>query len=187
MSSGGKETEIKLAVASAKAARDLLRRVGFRLFRKRVFEANTVFDTADSSLRTGGRLLRLREAGKVATLTYKGVASVGRHKSRHEIETEIADAHAAAAIFKSLGYLPLFRYEKYRTEFHQQRGGGIAMLDETPIGVYLELEGAPRWIDATARHLGFRRADYITDSYGRLYFLWCEARGIHPTHMVFRG
>jgi adenylate cyclase class 2 len=56
---------------------------------------------------------------------------------------------------------------------------------ETPIGVYLELEGAPRWIDATARRLGFKRADYITDSYGRLYFVWCEQRGVHPTHMVF--
>jgi adenylate cyclase class 2 len=60
------------------------------------------------------------------------------------------------------------------------------MLDETPIGLYLELEGSPRWIDRTALRLGFRKADYITASYGRLYFLWCEQRGEHATHMVFQ-
>jgi len=185
MSGHGREVEIKLAVPDAKAARALLRREGFRIFHKRVFEANTVFDTADMALRNAGRLLRLRTAGKTVTLTYKGVAIAGRHKSREEIETGLTSDSAAAAIFHSLGYLPIFRYEKYRTEFHEGSGDGIAMLDETPVGMYLELEGAPRWIDATARRLGFKRADYITDSYGRLYFVWCEQRGVHPTHMVF--
>src|SRR5207247_2070925 len=132
-----------------------------------------------------GRLLRIREAGKKATLTYKGQARPGTYKSRQETETAITDPASLAAIFTSLGFLPLFRYEKYRTEFHESPRGGVAMLDETPIGVYLELEGPPRWIDRTARRLGFSKHDYITDSYGRLYFLWCEQRGQHPTHMVF--
>jgi adenylate cyclase class 2 len=187
MSGPGQEVEIKLAVADAASARALLRSEGFRIFRKRVFETNIVFDTPDSALRTGGRLLRLRTAGKIVTLTYKGAATAGRHKTREEIETTLSSEPAAAAIFQGLGYLPLFRYEKYRTEFQQKPGGGIAMLDETPIGVYLELEGKPSWIDATARQLGFKRADYITDSYGRLYFQWCETRRIPPTHMVFGG
>jgi hypothetical protein len=51
--------------------------------------------------------------------------------------------------------------------------------------VYLGLR-PPRWIDR-ARRLGYSRRDYITDSYGRLYFLWCEQQGQHPTHMVFRA
>jgi adenylate cyclase class 2 len=187
MSGHGREVEIKLAVPGVEAARTLLRHNGFRVTRKRVFESNTVFDTADASLRKAGRLLRVRNAGKRVTLTFKGAAKPGRHKSREEIETQLASEPAAAAILERLGYLPLFRYEKYRTEFQRPADDGIAMLDETPIGVYLELEGAPRWIDAAARLLGFRRSDYITDSYGRLYFVWCEARGEHPTHMVFRG
>jgi len=185
VSGHGKEVEIKLAMTDAKSARTLLRRGGFRIRHKRVFEANTVFDTADMALRNTGRLLRLRSAGKKVTLTYKGVVIAGRHKSREEIETSLTDEGAGAAIFQSLGYLPIFRYEKYRTEFHDGAGGGLAMLDETPIGVYLELEGAPRWIDATARRLGFKRSDYITESYGQLYFVWCEDHGTHPTHMVF--
>ena len=60
----------------------------------------------------------------------------------------------------------MFRYEKYRTEFRQPRRAGVAMLDETPVGVYLELEGTPHWIDRTARRLGFQESDYITASYG---------------------
>jgi adenylate cyclase, class 2 len=185
MSSGSRETEIKLRVPSAAGARDLLRKTGFRLFRKRVFESNTVFDTRDFSLRRSGRLLRIRLAGRKSTLTYKGAAKPGVHKSRQEIEMETSDPQTLARIFSLLGFLPVFRYEKYRAEFHEPSGGGIVMLDETPVGVFLELEGAPRWIDRTARRLGFQKSDYITDSYGRLYFLWSEERGEHPTHMVF--
>ena len=187
MSGHGREVEIKLAMPGVEGARALLKREGFRVYRKRVFEANTVFDTADTTLRNSGRLLRLRSAGRTVTLTYKGVPTPGRHKSREEIETQLSSQEAAAAIFKELGYLPIFRYEKYRTEFHERSRRGTAMLDETPIGIYLELEGTPRWIDATARQLGFKRADYITDSYGRLYFLWCESHRVPPTHMVFGG
>jgi adenylate cyclase class 2 len=45
------------------------------------------------------------------------------------------------------------------------------MLDETPIGNFLEIEGDPAGIDAAAARLGFARSDYITDSYHRLFLL----------------
>jgi len=60
-------------------------------------------------------------------------------------------------------------------------------VDETPIGAYMELEGNARWIDRTARQLGFAPAHYITASYGSLYFEWCRARGIEPGDMVFKS
>ena len=82
------------------------------------------------------------------------------------------------AIVERLGYRRVFRYEKYRTEFHQPRRAGVAMLDETPVGVFLELEGTPHWIDRTARRLGFQESDYITASYGRVYLDWCAANGM---------
>ncbi len=59
------------------------------------------------------------------------------------------------------------------------------MVDETPIGVYLELEGSPTWIDRTVRRLGFAEMDYITTSYARLYLDWCEARCVEPGDMLF--
>jgi len=172
-------------VPDVASARKLLRQAGFRVSRARVFEANTVFDSEDSALRSSSRLLRIRTAGRVATLTYKGPPLVGRHKSREELETTVADAGRLTEIVKRLGFQPTFRYEKYRTEFHQPRRAGVAMLDETPAGVYLELEGTPHWIDLTARRLGFQESDYITASYGRLYVDWCAANGRAPGDMTF--
>lgn len=183
--STGNETEIKLAAADAASARRLLRAAGFRVSRARVFESNHVFDTEELMLRRSSRLLRVRTAGRRVTVTFKGPPLPARHKVREELETVVEDARAMRAIFQELGYHPVFRYEKYRTEFRPPRGGGIAVLDETPIGVYLELEGGPTWIDRTARKLGFGERDYITASYGRLYLDWCQSRGRTPGDMVF--
>lgn len=185
MARGAHETEIKLAVADAKTGRRLLRGAGFRVSRRRVFETNTVFDTPDLALRRAAALLRVREAGSAATITYKGPPDVSKHKSREELELEIPDARTMRAILDRLGFRPVFRYEKYRTEFRDGGAAGLAMLDETPVGVYLELEGTARWIDRAARKLGFAESDYITASYGRLYLEWCARRGAEPSHMVF--
>jgi adenylate cyclase class 2 len=185
-STGGREIEIKLAVADAAAARAILRSVGFHVSRRKVFESNTVFDTPRRSLRAAGALLRVRSAGRRATLTYKGPAdAASRHKSREELEVDLPDAGAMAAIVERLGFAPVFRYEKYRTEYRQARGGGIAMLDETPIGVYLELEGSADWIDRTAGQLGFAESEYVLASYAMLYVDWSRRHGVQPAHMVF--
>jgi adenylate cyclase, class 2 len=172
MSRGGQETEIKLRVPGVAAARSLLRRAGFRVSRRRVFEANTTYDTAERSILGASSLLRIRTAGKLATVTFKGAPVPGRHKTREELELEVSDAAAMAAVFDRLGLKPGFRYEKYRTEFRAP--GGAAMLDETPIGVFLELEGPPEWIDRTADAMGFRADQYITASYGGLWAHFCE-------------
>jgi adenylate cyclase class 2 len=185
MSHTTQETEIKLAMKDVRSARRLLRRQGFVVYQPRIFEANTLFDTPELSLHYTSRLLRIRQAGRVATLTYKGVPQTGKHKSREELELEIGSAPAMTAIVERLGYRRVFRYEKYRTEFHQPRRAGVAMLDETPVGVYLELEGTPHWIDRTARRLGFQECDYITASYGRLYLEWCAANQCRPGDMTF--
>jgi len=184
MAHGGQETEIKLRMADVKTARQMLVGAGFRVSKRRVFEVNIIYDTAEQTLRNSSRLVRIREAGGKGILTYKGPPVVARHKSREELEVEIAEARSMELILERLGFCPIFRYEKYRTEY--QRGNeGVAMVDEVPIGVYVELEGPPEWIDRTAARLGFSESDYIHLSYGRLYLDWCAQRGIHPTHMVF--
>ncbi len=183
--SAGMEIEIKLAVPSAAEGEERLRRAGFEPLHERAFEANSVFDTAGLELIGSGRLLRLREFRGEALLTYKGPAEAGPHKKRREIETRVEDAGAMQALLESLGYRVVFRYEKYRTAFARAGEGGHACLDETPIGCYLELEGEPVWIDATAAELGFSPADYITLSYGALYREHCRREGVEPGHMVF--
>jgi len=70
----GREIEIKLAVGSAASARRLLRECGFRILQPRALESNFVFDTPGLRLRKSGVLLRVREARRNATLTYKGPA-----------------------------------------------------------------------------------------------------------------
>jgi adenylate cyclase, class 2 len=181
-----RETEVKIAIADLDAAARLLRRAGFRVSRRKVFEANTVFDTPGRTLRGSGRLLRVRTAGPLCTATYKGPARIGRHKSREELEFGVTDPTMMRALLERLGFEQAFRYEKYRTEFRRPgERSGIAMLDHTPAGDFLELEGSPRWIDRTARELGFSPAEYDTRSYGAVYLEWCAARAVEPADMTF--
>jgi adenylate cyclase class 2 len=179
------ETEIKLNAGTADSARRLLRRAGFRVHRRRVFEDNVILDTPSRRLRKGGTLLRLRRTAAEVLLTYKGKASNGKHKSREEWESEVGDWDAMMAIAERLGFENAFRYQKYRTEYHLPGTSGIATLDETPIGVFFELEGNPAWIDRTALRLGFSESDYITDSYAGLYFECCRKQRMKPGNMVF--
>lgn len=183
---GEREIEIKLALESAAEGRRRLEAGGFRPVKPRVFEDNLLFDTPERRLRAAGSLLRLRQAGDAAALTYKGPATFEKHKSREELEIQLSDALLAARLLERLGFEPVFRYQKYRTEYAERDGHGVVTLDETPIGDFLELEGAPEWIDRTAARFGFREADYITASYAGLYFEWCRERGLQPAGMVFR-
>ena len=185
MPASGREIEIKLPLPDAAAGRRLLDAAGFRLLQSRVFEANTLFDSPDGRLRAAASLLRLRQAGPRVLLTFKGPATFQKHKSREELEIELSDATTAAQILARLGFLPVVRYEKYRTEYAEAGQPGLVTLDETPIGDFLELEGPPEWIDRTAARLGFREADYITASYVALHHEFCRARGLPPSDMVF--
>lgn len=189
------EIEIKLRVGgsggsadrdSVAKARALLRRQSFVVIKPRVFEQNLVLDDAQGSLRERGLLLRVRGAGKIVTCTFKGSEVPGRHKRREEREFRAGDLDACVAVFAGLGFRETFRYEKYRTEFARNGEPGHVTLDETPVGVFMELEGPPRWIDRTAKALGFSRAMYITDSYSRLYEAWCQDKGVEPEDMRFR-
>jgi adenylate cyclase class 2 len=183
---GDREIEIKLRLESARQGRALLRGAGFRLLTRRRHEYNIVFDTPGGRLRREGSLLRLRRAGRLATLTFKGPASrIGAYKSREELEVAVADFGAAEAILTRMGFRPAFRYEKFRTTFRSADGRGLAMLDETPIGDYLELEGEPRWIDAAAQGLGFGVTNYITDTYAGLYAFFRRRAGIASADMLF--
>jgi adenylate cyclase class 2 len=179
------ETEVKIRLSNKSAALDRIRSSGYRESVSRLFEANTLYDTSDTQLRRKQMLLRLRQVGGRAVITWKGPGIAGPHKSRPEIETTIGSADTMSQIFHQLGLHPIFRYEKYRTEFTRPGQPGTITMDETPIGDFLELEGPPDWIDDTARLLGFSRADYILDSYVKLYVADCERRGLQPTHMIF--
>ncbi len=179
------EIEVKIAVESAARTRARLRAAGFRVHKPRVFEQNIVLDDAAGSLKSRHLLLRVRTAGKLVTCTFKGQEIAGPHKRREEREFHPDNLEECMAVFNGLGYMPSLRYEKYRTEFARDREPGHAVVDETPIGVFMELEGPARWIDKTARELGFSRDDYILLSYTRLFEQWCTEHGVDSSDMVF--
>lgn len=180
------EIEIKLRLPDKlEKIRRALREQGFRVLKHRAHEYNVLLDTAKHALRSRGKLIRLRRVGTHSVLTYKGPAEQGRYKKRHEIEVALPDTFGLEQILNEIGYHPIFRYEKFRTEFVKGPGNGKVMLDETPIGNFLEIEGSPRWIDRTSKLLGFSTADYITRSYGYLYLAHCRERRIPPGNMLF--
>ena len=179
------ETEIKIRLTGDPGeARGRIERAGFRAG-PRMLEADQLYDQPNGTLRLSGRLLRLRSSGDTFKLTYKGPSIPGRHKSREEIETGVEDGTELAAILYGLGYNPGFRYEKYRTTFAAEGEPGIVTLDETPIGLFLELEGPAEWIDRTAERLGFTHADYVTSSYGSLFREFRLAHPEVPEDMTF--
>lgn len=90
-------------------------------------------------------------------------------KARHETELTVAfdETDALLAIIRGLGMQTIFRYQKYRTTWSWR--GLHVLLDETPIGIYLELEGDRALIEAGAKALGYRPEDFIAKSYRDLY------------------
>jgi adenylate cyclase class 2 len=168
------ETEIKIELDDVSGFSAGLQAAGFRLITPRSFESNVLYDTPDRQMRARTEILRIRNYAGRCLLTHKRLPDSGvgedRHKHRIETETEVSDGEALASVFLSLGLVAAFRYEKWRTEWSD--GDGHCVVDETPIGNYAELEGSAEWIDRTAARLGIDPAQYMTQSYGRLFDLW---------------
>jgi len=183
----GVETEIKFRVRDLGELATRLSGAGLRVATPRAFEANVLYDTPDRRLRARTEILRIRTYAGRCLLTHKRLPDEGpgedRHKHRVETETEVADGAALAEVFGSLGLVPAFRYEKWRTEWSD--GEGHCVVDETPIGNYAELEGEPDWIDGVAARLGLTPSDYLTLSYGRLFDLWREEHHSSAENLTF--
>lgn len=180
-----KEVEIKFRVEEARALARRLRTAGFRQVTPRTREQNTLYDLPNRILQKRGEVLRLRKYGHEWLLTHKAKGKVARHKTRVETETKIADGDKLDKILQSLGYVPAFRYEKFRAEWSD--GQGHVVVDETPIGSFGEIEGPARWIDRTAQRLGIDCNMYITQSYVDLFFAWKRQTRSRAREMTFQA
>ncbi len=181
------EIEIKLPITDPGAAAARLQGLQAKVKTARYFEDNLVYDTQEGNIRGQGMLLRVRVVdGQEAVLTFKGRADTSKGvKQREELETRASSGPHLMAILNRLGYVVIFRYQKYRTTYEIAEVPLEFCIDETPIGNYLELEGDIEAIHRYAQMLGFSPKDYITDSYGSLYYLWCTAKGVAPSNMTF--
>src|SRR5215831_14103301 len=179
------EREIKLRFETAEAARAAVVAAGATPLRCRRLQEDALLDTEDESLRRHGSLLRVRvESGKGA-ITFKGPIQPSLMRVREELETIVGDGQTLLDIFARLGFHVWFRYEKYREEFALE--DVIVAIDETPVGVFVEIEGGNDGIHGMAEALGRGPADYMRDSYRRIYINDCTARGVQPADMLFEG
>ncbi len=177
------EIEIKFLIEDLSSLQAKLSSIGFHQSTPSTHEDNILFDYPDLSLRKRGELLRVRRYGERWTVTHKAKSVNGRHKSRKETETGLADGSQLISIFDSLGLTPCFRYEKFRAEWTD--GHGEVVLDHTPVGDVAEIEGDPEWIDETARKLGVSHSQYITASYAELFRQWKERTHSTAENMTF--
>ena len=187
-----RETEVKIRIQSPAALRARLKRLGLVRIYPKALEDNVLFDTPERALRKIRAILRLRRYGSRWTVTYKGTPEADPYfKSRLELESHLDNPDAMRAIFLTLGFVPVFRYQKFRTEYvlgRADRKGRPVLdlaLDETPIGNFIELEGSRSAIDSMAGELGYSRSDYSTASYGALYLEDCARKGKKAADMVF--
>lgn len=204
-----REIEIKLRIEDVPALVAKLEALGAKRIR-RVFEMDTLFESFDGEFRKRRAILRLRQempmesvgnrrrlarrtSGLGGILTFKGPiesrgAGRAKYKEREEIEFRVEDVGRFERVLRRIGMRPWFRYEKYRTRYRAAGFGGLHIdLDETPIGVFLELEGSRVEIDRAAIALGYSEEDYITGSYLELYAAECMLRRVPRRDMTFRA
>jgi adenylate cyclase, class 2 len=177
------EREIKLRFDTADHARARIAALGATPLRGRRLQDDALLDTPDESLRRRRSVLRLRNDGGRSFLTFKGPPLPGTMKLREEHETMAADGAALFAILEALGLAVWFRYQKFREEFASEHV--VIAIDETPVGVFVEIEGSEAHIEDLARRLGFTPNDYITDSYRMLFVLHQAAHGGTGADMLF--
>lgn len=181
------EREVKLAYPTADAARAALAAAGAVPMRPRRLEDDSLFDTTDELLRKKGCLVRVRtdhwSSGATTTLTAKGPVQPGRLKVREEHETRVESGGALLQVLALLELRPTFRYQKYREEFSVP--DVVIAIDETPVGTFVELEGSEDAIVSLTRALGRTPADFILDSYYRLFQNRREQSGLAGPHMLF--
>lgn len=179
------ESEIKIPVERLDDTRERLRVLDAALLHPSAREVNVLLDDGFGSLRNAGQVLRIRRYGERVRLTLKGAARfVGGVKIRDELEVGASDAELLERIFRGLGFEPWMRYEKDREawSFNEVE----VVLDHTPMGGFVELEGAVELLAETARRLGLEPNDAVRGSY---VSLWTEERRRHPDlphDMVFR-
>ena len=189
---------MKLAVGSTADAASTLLAAGATPTGPWMLEDNALHDDDARSLAAAGCLLRLRREIPLADgdspatpgapssdapralLTLKEPARVeGGAKVRDELEAPVADAAEVLRVLTAEGLLQRFRYQKLRRVF-RLHGADVA-VDHTPMGAFVEIEGAAEAISTVAAVLGRGPEDYVSTSYGRL---WLESHPGGPRDML---
>ena len=162
------EIEVKIAINDTDELKTKLLGLGFISASLRSLERNIIYDTSDKTLEKKGSIIRLREYDNHFILTFKKPGEESeQYKIKKETEVRISSFTKMDQILINLGYQRVFVYEKFREIF--RKADILVMIDETPIGDFLEIEGSTQDIDRIAAELGFSKDVFITDNYLNLY------------------
>ena len=180
-----REIEVKFAISSVGEILPVILDKGAVLEQETRFEQNLRWDDKHGTLTKTHQVLRLRDNGGIAILTYKaeklnteGIAD------REEIETVVENFGNTRLILERLGYEIVFVYEKYRSIYRLNDTG--LFIDHTPIGDYIEIEGPDAAaIKNSAELLGLNWDDRISQGYRALFKKWKKETGFQGRDMVF--
>ena len=181
-----RETEVKFRVADRGALEARLALLG-AVSGAAALERDQLLDDDAFSLRARGSAIRIRQTAGTVYLTFKGPKEIRSGvRSRVEWETTIGDARTIRAILAELGLRARFRYEKRRTPWRfADPARPLVVVDETPIGLFAEIEGTEAEIRILAAELGVEPSEFLPDSYAALYAAARNEDPSLPPDMVF--
>jgi adenylate cyclase class 2 len=176
-----KETEIKFPVQNLPSIKSIVQKSGGG-FEASFFEDNIVFDDDKGTLFSNKYLLRLRKSDGV-TLTFKKPIERSQFKVMEEYEVSVSNFDETLKILNLLGFKKVFRYQKRREIF--SLGQTKILLDNTPIGDFVEIEGEKEDITKISSLLGLDLERGTSKNYMVLYREYCKENEIEPGDMVF--
>jgi predicted adenylyl cyclase CyaB len=158
------EIEVKILNIDPTRIRSVFKQHGAKL-RKNVLQHNEIYrDRKHPEL-----MARIRTEGNTTILTMKGKSKKVRGmKVVDEHELEVSDAEEIAWMLRALGFERTSLRELKR-EYWEYNGCSVEICLLPGFPAYLEIEGAPSKIRATARLLGYAEADFDARPISKIY------------------
>ena len=185
MSENNRELEVKFAIGSVEDILLSIRSLGAAPEQPTQFERNIRWDDPHGTLTKTHQVLRLRDNGGTAVLTYKAENKNDKNLAdREEIETVVTNFENTRLILERLSYEIVFIYEKYRSIY--RLNDTELFVDHTPIGDYIEIEGPDdEAIRRSAELLGLDWEKRISKSYHTLFAEWKKQTASSGRDMIF--
>lgn len=177
------EIEVKFFLPEVHAIRDRILAVG-ATFTGKHFESNTCFENEARSFKEQDMLLRLRKDDKNRlTVKMPPPDTDKAFKIYREMEVEVDDFDTCKAILENLGFHPHQTYEKWRETF--VLGNTKLLIDTTPYGVFLEIEGLKPDISDLANRLDLKWKERILLNYLAIFEILRQEENLPFCDMTF--
>lgn len=170
------EIEVKFLLKDYSALMQKISDLQLPCSQERIHEFNLRYDLPDGSLVAKKQVLRLRKDTQ-ARLTFKGPGIMEQDVlTRKEIEVVVSDFDATNRLLEALGYQVIMMYEKFRANYLMDKL--VLSVDETPLGLFIELEGeSPAQVHRAADALGVDWDARINLSYSALLNIFNQSTG----------